>query len=350
MGSPAPGFIRALVRAVPRGLLVACVLVALPLAMAAQPQTLRLVSTPWSPFTNDAGRPRFANDLVDEALRRVGTTARTTIVPPNALTPALLDGDFDGSAALWKDEARERVLLYSEPYLENRLILVGRRGSDVSASTFADLAGRRVALIEGYSYGAAVEDSAGPTFIRSRNEEQSLGMLLDGTVDYMLIDQLVIEYIVRDYPEQAQARLAIGSSVLVTRPLYFAVRRSLPNAEAIVAGFNDQLAAMITDRSYHRLLHLEWIQVDVDGDGIPELVPQSDQAGPTPPERSYELFSKPGRQADQHFYLGGNIYLDWASVPDHYKLTGDSRPDPRSATVPLFRLEWGGGRLPPPPA
>ena len=63
------------------------------------------------------------------------------------LTPSLLSGEFDGSAALWKDTERERALIYSEPYLENRLILVGRQGSDVSATTLAGLASKRIALV-----------------------------------------------------------------------------------------------------------------------------------------------------------------------------------------------------------
>ena len=37
---------------------------------------------------------------------------------------------------------------------------------------------------------------------------------------------------------------------------------------------------MIADRSYHRLLHLDWIRADVDGDGLREYVPHVDQTGP----------------------------------------------------------------------
>ena len=101
--------------------------------------------TAWAPFTNEPGQPRFALDLVEAALERIGVTAETVIVDEARLTPSLLGGEFDGSAAVWKDAERERVLIYSEPYLENRLILVGRQGSDVSATRRqADRAGRLV--------------------------------------------------------------------------------------------------------------------------------------------------------------------------------------------------------------
>ena len=48
---------------------------------------LRFVSTPWPPFTNEAGKPRIALDLVEAALGRAGLKAATTIVEPAQFTP-----------------------------------------------------------------------------------------------------------------------------------------------------------------------------------------------------------------------------------------------------------------------
>ena len=101
--------------------------------LSAQTPPLTLVSTAWSPFTNEPGQPRFALDLVEAALGRFGVNAKTTIVSAAEFTPSLLGGRFDGSAAAWKDPERERALIFSQPYLENRLVLVGRHGADVSA-------------------------------------------------------------------------------------------------------------------------------------------------------------------------------------------------------------------------
>ena len=118
-------------------------------AQSSQSGDLRLVSTAWSPFTNDPGQPRVALDLVESALKRIGLSVRTVIVDPAGFTSALLSSEFDGSAAAWKDAERERVLMFSQPYLENRLILVGRSGADVSAASLGQLAGKRVAVVEG---------------------------------------------------------------------------------------------------------------------------------------------------------------------------------------------------------
>ena len=125
--------------------------IAASLAVVAQTGRLRLVSTAWPPFTNEPGQPRFALDLVEAALGRVGLSTTTTIVEAERFTPALLEGEFDGSAAAWKDADRDRVLLFSQPYLENRLVLVGRKGSDVSAPALDALKGKRIAIVGGYS-------------------------------------------------------------------------------------------------------------------------------------------------------------------------------------------------------
>ena len=51
-------------------------LAALSLAVSAQTTQLRLVSTAWSPFTNEPGQPRFALDLVEAGLGRIGRQDR----------------------------------------------------------------------------------------------------------------------------------------------------------------------------------------------------------------------------------------------------------------------------------
>jgi polar amino acid transport system substrate-binding protein len=328
---------------------------ALWVAVSAQTTRLRLVSTVWPPFTNATGQARFALDLVEAATSRFGLTATTELVDPAAFTASLLTGPFNGSAAAWKDADRERVLLFSQPYLENRLILVGKKGADVSARVLGELRGKRIAIVEGYSYGDGVEKS-GPTFVRARSEEDSLQRMLQGAADYTLMDDLVVQYLVEHYAEQARTKLQFGSTPLITRQLHFAVRRNLPGAESIIDRFNAQLRTMIADRTYHRLLHVDWIRADIDGDGVTENVPASDRVSPLEPQRTYTLVSPtqaqlvtatqapasttPSRETPQRFYVGGNIYESWAKVPQAYKSNENMQPDASQRTASLFTFRF----------
>jgi polar amino acid transport system substrate-binding protein len=289
-------------------------------------KTLRLASTPWSPFTNAPGKARFALELVHAALERAGITENTTIVEDGKLTAALLKGEYDGSAALWKDAERERTLLFSQPYLENRLILVGRKGSDVSATKLSALKGKRIALVETYAYGDTISDSSGPIYIPSAGEEDSIQKVLSNEVAYTLIDELVVEYILKNYPDQSKNFLAFGSTPLLVRTLHFAVRKDLPDAALIIDKFNSQLRGLIADRTYNRLLQLDWIQADVNGDGQLVNIPRTDQAGIIPPDHSYNLVTPPSTPSDSTkptgFFVGGKVYPNWTNVPDTFKLAG----------------------------
>ena len=190
--------------------LLLVLMIALPTMAADQVRNLKFVSTAWAPFTNVPGQPRFAIDLVEAALESIGVNAEAVVLDEARLTPSLVGDEFNGSAAVWKDAERERVQIYSEPYLENRLILVGRQGSDVSATSLAALAGKRIALVAGYAYGEAAKATEGPIIVGSTSEENSVAKLRDGEVDYTLMDELVIQYIVNNHAEAAQTRLTYG--------------------------------------------------------------------------------------------------------------------------------------------
>ena len=309
---------------------------------SAQTRTLRLVSTAWPPFTNARGLPRFALDLVEAALTRIEVNSSTTIVAPAQFTTSLLTGPFDGSAAAWRDSEREKALIFSQPLLENRLVLVGRRGADVSATSLGALKGKRIALVEGYAYGDDV-DRSGPTFVRSRTEEDSLALLLKGEVDYTLMDDLVVQYIVEHYANESRTRLQFGATPMITRSLHFVLRRDQLDAQGIINRFNAQLRGMITDRTYHRLLHVDWIRADVDGDGLPEIVPQRDQVGAAEPLRTYALASdkaEPSTSTAKPRYMFGNtVYEDWSTVPPKYKSYA-SEPDPARSSGTIFTFRF----------
>jgi ABC-type amino acid transport substrate-binding protein len=305
---------------------------------------LHLGSTPWSPFTNAPGRPRYAIELVETALQRVGITAETAIVPEGTLTAALLDGRFDGSPALWRDPERETKLVYSKPYLENRLVLVARRGDDVSAPALPALAGKRIALVDGYAYGDALKVPRGPTYVAATTVEQSLEKVLSGDADYALMDELVVQYLLANHPEEVKTRLAIGTEPLLVRTLHFALRRNVPGAEGLVARFDAEMTKMIADRSYQLLLRIGWMEADVDGDGRTELVPATDQAGQAPPVRRYERVTVDASQAKpagpQRFFVGGQVYEGWTNIPERYKVMDMNRTALGTQVVPVFTFKW----------
>ncbi len=292
-------------------------------AVADDPVELKLGSDEWPPFTGGPGSERAAIELVHTALDRAGIQASTEIVEWKAVEIGIRRGEFDGSAAMWRTEEREKVLLFSKPYLENRLVLIGRTGSDVSATRVVDLAGKRVAAVGRYAYGEAVEEATGVLFVNSRNDQDSLDKLLAEEVDYMLVDELVARHLLTFQTEEATAKLEIGIKPLVRRMLHFAVRRDVPNADKIVSAFDAEIPQMLGDGTYARILQVGWIRVDTDGDGLYELIPLGEDVAALTPGTVYDVFGEMPEDVPpekQRIKIQGNIYEGWDAIPDRYKL------------------------------
>ena len=161
-------------------------------------------------------------------------------------------------------------------------------------------------------------------FVPGRDDQENLDRLLKGEVDYMLVDDLLSQYFLKYNEDETAKFLEIGSTALLKRPLHFAVRKDLENAEFILERFNRQIRDMIADGTYNRILQLNWIRTDVDGDGQVEMVLGGSQAGKLAPTNTYGV---PLTDADRtlegpvnRYYIDGKVYPDWDSVPDKYKV------------------------------
>ncbi len=283
-------------------------------------RNLELCSDVWSPYTDAQGKPRLALDLVHEALRRVGVTAATRMTEPGGVLPALQSHKYDGSAALWKSPDREQYLLYSEPYLQNRLVLLGRSDGNVGAQTLGELKGQRLGLVTTYSYGLKAEDLKDVKLVYGSSESENLQKLLKGEIDYMLVEELLVYHLFQSGGQKAKTLLKAGTKSLLTRGLYLALQKDLPGAREILRLFNEQVRQLVLDGTYNRVLNVSWLGSDADQDGQYELVLSGTAAGTAPPEQHYQLFGATAQSAPR-FVIQGQTYQDWQSVPQQYKVS-----------------------------
>ena len=323
-------------------IVVALVTTAFAASSSAQPRPLRLGSDVWPPFTGDEGEPRVAIELVTEALKRAGIKSGVRMVRIGQLTPGLENGRFDGTPAIWRSREREKRLLYSKPYLENRLVLVGRKSADVSAKRLAVLSGKRVAIVKAFAYGREVSNAKGVTFVRGDSDQGNLRRLLAGEVDYMLVDDLLAHRLVTAYQAQTKRLLKVGRHSLITRTLHFAVRRDLEGAARIVDAFNAQIGKMMADGSIHKILEVDWIRTDMDGDGNAELVLGGKRAGAKPPIASYEWLTLQKRPKGKRsrIWIEGITYENWEQVPRRYKVEPEPLVPQRKGGI-RFRFDLG---------
>lgn len=287
-----------------------------------QTTELKLASDVWPPFTNVEAEKACALDLVKEALVRIGIKTEYKILDFTEAIKGIDAGDFDGSAALWLSEEREKKYLYSEAYLQNQLVLVGRKGSDVSATTFNEFDGKKIGVVEDYSYGIDI-NSDQVELVTGDNDQQNLERLLSSEIDYMLVDALLIQYLLKYQVNDVTEYLEIGQTPMLVKSLHFALRRDLEQAETIIAAFNEEIHKMIAEGTYNKILELNWVRADMDGDGQMELILDGNAAGTTPPEYTYGVGSDQSmvkkQGSSERYYIDGKLYNSWDQVPQEYK-------------------------------
>jgi len=301
--------------------------------LQAQTTQLTLASDIWPPFTNAPGETAVAMEIVKTALNRNSIAVKPKVADFTIVLEGLEKGIFQGSSALWKTSEREEYLIYSKPYLFNQLVLVGRKGSDVSAQNMSELSGKKIAVVAGYAYGEGIANDESAVFIEGKNDQANLIKLLEGKVDYMLVDALLVAYLRSYQAADAKKHLEIGTVPLESHGLHFAIRRDIEGAEEIISEFNQTIAEMQADGTYHRILKLNWIQADVDGDGNLEMIP-GQNAGKRP-ENAYSL-SGPSASSNRIYHEGK--YLNWEDLPDDVKRTGINQADVQDVTFLSFGL------------
>lgn len=303
--------------------LLVSVLVWQAFGLAAAPPSLRLVSDVWPPFTDVDGKPREALDLVKAALLRGGVQSQSRIMTWSDALAQLEQGKLDGSAAVWKTPEREKYLLFSKPYLENRLVLVARKGEDVSAASVAKLVGKRLALTKDYAYGDAVTKAAQVTIVYRKSDAECLRAVLAKEADYLLLDELMVHHLFQFYATKADTLIAAGRTALVVYPLHLAIRRDYPRAQEIITTFDSNVAQMRLDGSYNELLHVAWIRTDVNGDGVPDYVAskktaQKNGSDPSLTQAAYPLFqpanTPSGAGPAPTYQVDGKSYNSWADA------------------------------------
>jgi polar amino acid transport system substrate-binding protein len=291
--------------------------------ITAQETSLNLASDVWPPFTNVESKKSIALDLVSKALSRIDINTSHKIISFEEVIQGLNTKMIDGSGALWKTDDREENLIFSEPYLQNRLVLVGLKGMDVNLNSIPELTNRKIGVVKGYAYDENLLNATNLELVFGDSDQHNLESLFDRKIDYMLVDELLIQYLLQYQLNDVNTYLSIAEKPLQVKTLHLAIQKTLPNAENIIINFNKEIKKMIKDGTYNEVLNLGWVKADVDGDGIAELIFNGDYVGEEMPKKTYAVFYDEQDSSDNsEIYINGEKYSGWKDVPQSYKSKG----------------------------
>jgi polar amino acid transport system substrate-binding protein len=147
----------------------------------------------------------FDIDMAREAAKRAGVEVEFKPIDWNAKEAELLGKRVD---ALWNGltilEERKEKILFSDPYMVNKQIIIVKSGSPIKAK--ADMAGKVVGAQEGSSAVTALEKDKelSSKFKETKLFGDNIAALMDleaGRLDVVVVDEVVGRYLVNKKPE-----------------------------------------------------------------------------------------------------------------------------------------------------
>jgi len=292
---------------------------------------LKLGSDIWPPFTNSPGETAFANEIVKEALNRNKVAIDQRTVDFDMVMKGIKNDALEGSGAMWKSPEREALLFFSEAYLQNQLVLVARKESGFPVKSLDDVTGKKLAIVKGYAYGEKLDTAGNVDLIYGISDQSNFVKLLKEEVDYMLVDELLIRYLMQAQPQKFRDNLVVSESPIIKKSLHLAIRKDVEGALELLEGFNTATKEMLADGTYNRILKLNWIQADIDGDGTLELIGGKNSAGSVKPGNEYKVNKNDSSQypiaSGNTYYINGKVYTNWEDVPADFKRGPGSKED-----------------------
>jgi polar amino acid transport system substrate-binding protein len=214
---------------------------------------LRLTASDWRPYV-DSGvqRSGFAVALVSRALERAGYDVSIDIGPWPQTLEDTITGRHDVFATLWLTDERAESIVFSEPYIQNELVLVRRSDSDIRFREREDLLGLTIGIVDDFAYSSESIDTTGIKIGSSGSVTENIAQLRDGELDLVLADRRVA---LAEINERALAKsFDVLPDPLITRGLRIGVSKRRDDADTIVAAFEDEIARMREDGSFNAIL------------------------------------------------------------------------------------------------
>lgn len=224
-------------------------------AAAATSPTVRIgAEDDWYPYSAQrGGKPvGLAADIVRAAYAAVGIQVELVPLPyarcMKLTEDNLLAGCFD---TLRNPLLEPRYRWHRQPLFKARIDIYAPIGAPDKPITIADLHSKRIAVTNGYDYGAPFDSDK--TMQRDVGDSDlfALRKLALGRVDYALVYDRIVASLLREHPELRGTFKPVGT--LIEPDIYISFSRKFPGVQHDIDWFDEGLARLHASGEYDRI-------------------------------------------------------------------------------------------------
>jgi len=212
-------------------------------------------SDPWPPFTDpDHPNQGLSLEVVRAALGTEGYEVTMRFVPWARAEEGARQGVYDIVPNAWMTAERERIFFFSEPYVENRIVFIRRKGEPFKYDGLESLKGFVVGVIRGYGYEESFLQASG--FVREEASDflTNIRKLLAGRIDMTLEDEMVARRLLAEGGGEYAEKIEFVAEPLVVKNLYVVCGLSNPRHREIIEAFNGGLRSIRADGTYDKIM------------------------------------------------------------------------------------------------
>ena len=214
-------------------------------------QALRLMANTSPPYSDDKLPQRgLALELVEHVFSRTDYKPDITIDSWSRALEGTSIGVYDALAAAWYSDERNESFLFSEPYLDSKLIILKARATPGRYTRLQDLAGARLGVRTDYAYGIDFSQVPELQLVEEHHLIQNLLNLLNGKVHFVIGDRRTVVFQLNEYLKDQIHKFEVLEIDLPGRPRHVAASRQVAGHAAVIAAFNKALAEVRKDGSY----------------------------------------------------------------------------------------------------
>ncbi len=225
------------------------------IALQVQAEKISLVVNTWPPYVDSTlDDDGLAMKIVKTALKRAGHTPEVRVEKWEKVLEGSEIGVYDLVGAVWKTEARQKMLLYSHSYLTNNVVLVTQASNKMEFSSQKDLQGLLIGVLKGYEYDDKFMKNTRILKFQANRLTQNLISVQQGKLDAAVADKRMALYELKHFMGNNMVDFRFLAKPLSSRKLYVAAPIANPSSKKLIAAFNKGLAAIKKDGTYQKIL------------------------------------------------------------------------------------------------
>jgi polar amino acid transport system substrate-binding protein len=212
------------------------------LSFALQAKPLNIATGDYPPFT-DASKPNQGSLVAytEEVFKQLGYQAKHQFIPWKRCLSEPLESKHLMLTGYWFDQPHlHQDYLFSTPLVAENAYLFSLDKPAQQINQLNDLAYQRIGLVNGYSYGALLQNLAKhqiePDY--ANTPYQNLHKLLTGRIQAMVMTEAVAQQVLQKFKPQQQAQIRRAEHPIIYNHLHLLFPKHHPQSEALLERFN----------------------------------------------------------------------------------------------------------------